>query len=356
MGRKKVLAVLLSVVGAVAVTWPPGSVASTTPVTQPLGEPIFADEFTGAAGTAPDPAKWNLARHWAEDGLVSAYTSDPRNVTLDGSGNLVITARREQTSALCDGVPCEYTSAQVTTQNRFTGTYGRFEARIKVPPGQGLWSAFWAQGADIDTVGWPRSGEIDILEHIGSEPSRAHAGVHGPPLPGSGRVDSSDVRAAELPGGAPLAAGFHVYAVDWDADELRFSVDGNVVVVVTKADYGAGWVFDKPFFLILNLAVGAWAGTPGPATAFPAQLLVDYVRAYENPAPPPTAEPSPSSSPPVGTASPSASPTAGTASPSPSPTAGTPSPRTPTPTSPTEGPLPPAGPATPITAEPNYTG
>lgn len=139
-----------------------------------------------------------------------------------------------------------------------------------------MWPAFWMLGNDIGSVGWPASGEIDVMENVGFEPSAVHGTLHGPGYSGSGGIGA----AYTLPGGQVFADGFHTFAVDWAPDAVTWSVDGNVYQRRTPADLGGNaWVFNKPFFLILNLAVGGyWPGDPDGSTTFPQQLVVDYVR------------------------------------------------------------------------------
>ena len=116
-----------------------------------------------------------------------------------------------------DGITREYTSARLKTQGRFEQAYGRFEARLKIPRGQGLWPAFWMLGADIPTAGWPRCGEIDIMENIGREPSTVHGTFHGPGYSGANGIGAPFT----LPGGARFADDFHVFAVEWDPAAIR---------------------------------------------------------------------------------------------------------------------------------------
>ena len=238
----------------------------------------FADEFDGPAGAAVDGGKWqietgdNVANHERQ-----FYTAGNRNAALDGQGHLVITARRENPDNYqCWYGRCEYTSARLNTAGRFTTTYGRVEARMKIPRGQGIWPAFWMLGNDIGQVGWPNSGEIDIMENVGFEPSTVHGTLHGPGYSGSGGIGAGYT----LPGGQVFADAFHTFTVDWSPNAITWSVDGTVYQRRTPADLGGRqWVFDKPFFLILNLAVGGyWPGDPDGSTVFPQQLLVDYVR------------------------------------------------------------------------------
>ncbi|MGW0811772.1 lectin [Streptomyces viridiviolaceus] len=238
----------------------------------------FSDEFDGPAGSAVDGTKWqtetgdNVNNHERQ-----YYTAGNRNASLDGQGHLVITARRENPGNYqCWYGRCEYTSARLNTAGRFTTTYGRVEARMKIPRGQGMWPAFWMLGNDIGQVGWPNSGEIDVMENVGFEPSTVHGTLHGPGYSGSGGIGAGYT----LPGGQAFADAFHTFAVDWSPNAITWSVDGTVYQRRTPADLGGRqWVFDKPFFLILNLAVGGyWPGDPDGSTVFPQQLLVDYVR------------------------------------------------------------------------------
>ncbi|MFD6417473.1 ricin-type beta-trefoil lectin domain protein [Streptomyces sp. NPDC060194] len=238
----------------------------------------FSDDFNGPAGAAVDGTKWqietgdNVNNHERQ-----YYTAGNRNAALDGQGNLVITARRENPGNYqCWYGRCEYTSARLNTSGKFTTTYGRVEARMKIPRGQGMWPAFWMLGSDIGQVGWPASGEIDIMENVGFEPSTVHGTLHGPGYSGSGGIGAG----YSLPGGRAFADDFHTFAVDWSPNAITWSVDGTVYQRRTPADLGGRqWVFDKPFFVILNLAVGGyWPGDPNGSTVFPQALVVDYVR------------------------------------------------------------------------------
>jgi beta-glucanase (GH16 family) len=182
--------------------------------------------------------------------------------------------------ACSGGTTNNYTSARLKTQGLFSQAYGRFEARIKIPAGQGMWPAFWMLGNNITSVGWPSSGEIDIMENIGKEPGTVHGSLHGPRTGGG----TSDATAPfSLPAGQNFAADFHLYAVEWEPGTVRFYVDTNLYATFTSSQWPAGgtWVFDHPFFIILNVAVGgSWPGSPDNTTQFPQQMLVDYVRVY----------------------------------------------------------------------------
>jgi beta-glucanase (GH16 family) len=172
-----------------------------------------------------------------------------------------------------------YTSGRITTATSFSQAYGLFEARIKIPPGQGMWPAFWMLGNNIGSVGWPNCGEIDTMENIGREPSTVHGTIHGP---GGYSIGNGYT----LPTGK-FSDNFHVFALQWSQTpaQIQFLVDGNVYETVTPSSTGAGgWVFNRPFFIILNLAIGgSWPGNPDSSTPFPARMLVDYVRVYTHP-------------------------------------------------------------------------
>ncbi len=240
----------------------------------------WSDEFSSADGSSPDPTKWTYdlgGNGWGNFELDS-YTSRPENVQIQ-HGNLVITARKEKFAGT-DGIARDFTSARIRTQDRFAQAYGRFEARIRSPRGQGIWPAFWMLGADLKQNGWPKCGEIDIMENIGSEPGINHASLHGP----STVTHHSDLTGTYvMPTGEILADDFHIYAVEWEPGIARFYVNSNNYATFTKSQWPTGgqWVFDHPFFIILNIAVGGgWPGKPDATTQFPQQMLVDYVRVY----------------------------------------------------------------------------
>ncbi|MFJ6894648.1 ricin-type beta-trefoil lectin domain protein [Streptomyces hokutonensis] len=237
----------------------------------------FSDTFDGAAGSAVNSSKWtqetgdNVNNHERE-----YYTSGTNNAALDGQGHLVITAKKENPANYqCWYGTCQYTSARMNTSGKFSAQYGHVEARMKVPRGQGMWPAFWMLGTDIGSVGWPNSGEIDVMENVGYEPSTIHGTIHGPGYSGANGIGA----AYTLANGAAFADAFHTFAVDWAPNSIKWSVDGVVYQTRTPADVGGNtWAFNKPFFLILNLAVGGdWPGDPNSSTAFPAQLVVDSV-------------------------------------------------------------------------------
>jgi beta-glucanase (GH16 family) len=178
-----------------------------------------------------------------------------------------------------DGKTGNYTSARLKTLGKFSQAYGRFEARIKIPQGQGIWPAFWMLGANIEKVPWPDCGEIDIMENIGKEPYLVHGTIHGPGYSGDKAIGQSHA----LPGEQKFFDDFHVYAVEWGPEEIRFYVDDTLYETRTPADLpkGAKWAYDHPFFLLLNVAVGgSWPGNPDATSVYPQTMLVDYVRAY----------------------------------------------------------------------------
>jgi beta-glucanase (GH16 family) len=244
---------------------------------------VWSDEFNGPDGSSPDPSKWTYDTSIGNNGWgnyeLETYTNRPKNVQIRG-GNLVVTALREDYADPSDGVTRNYTSARLKTQGFFTQAYGRFEARIKIPAGQGMWPAFWMLGNNISSVGWPECGEIDIMENIGKEPGTVHGSLHGP----STFTSAGDATAPfSLPMGQKFASDFHLYAVEWAPGTVRFYVDASLYATFNQSQWpsGATWVFDHPFFLILNVAVGGdWPGAPDNTTVFPQQMLVDYVRVY----------------------------------------------------------------------------
>jgi beta-glucanase (GH16 family) len=260
-----------------------------TPVEQ--WQMVWSDEFDGVAGSFPSPGIWkpeigdgtlNGIPGWG-NGELETYTDEPENVALDGNGNLVITAREldSDTNLVCSYGTCGYSSARLITWDRFEVAYGRVEARLQLPQGQGIWPAFWMLGTNLDEAGWPQSGEIDIMENIGREPSTVHGTVHGPGYSGGNGIGGG----YELDSGI-FADDFHVFAIEWTPEGIRWFVDDVSYFTLTPDEIPAGteWVYDHPFFIILNLAVGGnWPGLPDETTTFPQSLVVDYVRVYGAP-------------------------------------------------------------------------
>lgn len=232
--------------------------------------PVWSDEFDEPAGSPPSPARW---RHelggggWGDD-QQQHYTDRTANASVTAEGHLALTARREPDGTI--------TSARLTSRGLAT-PYGRVEARIRVPAGRGLWPAFWMLGTQVERVGWPACGEIDVMEHVGSEPRTVHGTAHGPGFAGVGRG-----RGGSHDLSVDLADDFHVFAVRHAPDRVEWAVDGTTYHCLTVRDVPAGgWVFSPPFFLLLNLAVGgSWPGNDSVDPPLPATLLVDWVRVH----------------------------------------------------------------------------
>lgn len=234
-------------------------------------ELAWSDEFDGPAGQRPDSSKWDYDIGTGWGNAQWEYDTDrPTNVSLDGNGRLAIVARKETYETQ------EYTSARIVTRDKFEPTYGRVEARILLPIGQGIWPAFWLLGADFESVGWPRCGEIDIMEYRGQEPKIAHGSLHGPGYSGGDAI----TRRYSL-GSGQFNEGFHEFAIEWSADYIEWYIDKQLYLVVRPQDVPGDWVFNHPFYLILNVAVGGnWVGPPDSTTSFPQTMLVDWVRVY----------------------------------------------------------------------------
>lgn len=265
--------------------------AHAQPITQALEQPawtlFWSDEFNGPADASVSSAKWSFD---IGDGCLAGicgwgnnekqyYTNALKNAALNGKGQLAITARIASSGLTCYYGPCRYTSAKIKTIGKFEQTYGRFEARIKLPQGQGLWPAFWLLGSNYQSSPWPDCGEIDIMEYRGSNTSLISSAMHGPGYFGNTPI----VQAYTLPSGT-FSDTFHVFALEWEPDQVRFYVDNTLHYTVTKAtvEQHGPWVFDHSFFIILNLAVGGkFDGDPAADTIFPASMLVDYVRVYK---------------------------------------------------------------------------
>ncbi len=234
---------------------------------------VFQDEFDGPAGQSPDASRWgyDIGTDWG-NGQLEYDTSRPKNVSLDGAGHLAITALKESYSGQA------YTSARINTKGLFEQARGRFEARIKLPVGQGMWPAFWLLGSNIDTATWPACGEVDVMENRGQAPAVVHGSLHGPGYSGGGAFAAP----YQLSSGT-FDGDFHVFAVEWTVESITWYVDGTAYQAIAPADLkGRRWVFDHPFFVILDLAVGGnYVGPPDGTTAFPQTMLVDWVRVYQ---------------------------------------------------------------------------
>lgn len=243
----------------------------------PKSNLVWSDEFNGPAGSLPDSLKWSIETGGGGGNHeLESYTNRPENVQ-QRDGNLVITARQEPFTG-SDKIQREYTSARLQTKGHFAQAHGRFEARMQLPSEKGIWPAFWLLGNDDDTVPWPACGEIDVMETIG-DPHTIYSTLHGPDYSGKNAISAR----FPLPSGQAVNDGFHIYAIEWAPERIRFFFDDRLIVERTPKDLprGARWVFDHPFFIVLNLAVGGdWPGKPNEHTSFPQRLLVDYVRVY----------------------------------------------------------------------------
>jgi beta-glucanase (GH16 family) len=270
---------------SVAAVWP-GAGASEPPAATATQAPadIFKDDFSLSKGTPADERTWLLQAGNGTDGWgnkeLEWYTRGSRNASQDGLGHLVITARKEKAGRCWDGKRCAYTSAKLMTATHFTEMYGHIEARIRfdVPPGrqQGFWPAFWAIDARMHEDGYPEYGEIDIMENYGT--GLVQSSLHGAtditePLTSWHTDHSFSARERNE---------WHVYGVDWTPTQITFTIDGRETGTRTREQFGSNWTFDRPFFLILNVAVGGTGGgNPTPRTEFPLRMLVDYVQATD---------------------------------------------------------------------------
>ncbi|WP_086723776.1 discoidin domain-containing protein [Streptomyces sp. NRRL B-24085] len=249
---------------------------------------VWGDDFEGPSGAKPDQSKWRADPGTGQNGELQYYT-DQQNAALDGSGHLVMEARKEASPGrscppdpLTGSTTCQYTSARMNTGATFQFTYGRVEARIKVPKGNGLWPAFWMMGADFLTGRpWPYNGEVDIMEVLGKDVKTAYSTVHAPAYNGGNGIGSP----YQLPQAADFSDDFHTWAADWNSKGIVFSVDGRTVLTLDKEQVErtrGPWIFDHPHYMILNLAVGGdWPGPPDGSTPFPSRMLVDYVHVYQ---------------------------------------------------------------------------
>ncbi len=252
---------------------------------------VWSDEFDRDG--LPDPSRWTYEEGFVRNQEAQYYTRGrPENARVEG-GVLILEARRERfpNGRYEAGSPswqrnrpfAEYTSASVTTEGKASWRYGRIEVRAKLPTGRGTWPAIWMLGVNRREAGWPRCGEIDIMENVGFDPDMIHANIHTEAYNHVMKTNKgAGVRVA-----APHA-DFHVYALAWSAEKMVFSVDGREYFTYTNEGTGvAAWPFDQPFYLILNVAVGGgWGGRQGIDDAiFPQRMEVDYVRVYQADAP-----------------------------------------------------------------------
>ncbi|MEK6154665.1 glycoside hydrolase family 16 protein [Flavobacteriaceae bacterium 3-367] len=232
---------------------------------------VMFDEFS--TDGAPDSMLWGFDIGTGENGWgnneLQYYTDRPENVEVV-NGILLIKAQEESFEG------SSYTSARLLTKDLFEQRYGRFEARIRLPYGQGIWPAFWMLGADIDENPWPGAGEIDIMEYRGQNPSLLIGSVHGPGYSGGNAISKEYTLENDR-----FDTGFHIFGIEWGPEYINFYVDDVLYNQITPADVTGQWVFNKPFYILINLAVGgSFVGSPNAETTFPQTMLVDYVRVY----------------------------------------------------------------------------
>ncbi|MGZ5480147.1 MAG: glycoside hydrolase family 16 protein [Candidatus Aminicenantales bacterium] len=233
---------------------------------------IWSEEFN--VDGLPDPANWGYETGRIRNQEAQVYTAGrPENARVEG-GCLVIESRKE------DYAGAAYTSASVNTLGRREFSYGRIEVRAKIPTGVGSWPAIWMMGTDIPSAGWPECGEIDIMENVGYQPDTIYATVH---TPGSVHDPGRVIKGGQISVSAPYA-DFHVYAVEWRSDRLDFFVDDHKYFTYSKdSRYPDYWRFAKPFYILLNTAIGGtWGGEQGiDDSIFPLKYSIDYVRYYQ---------------------------------------------------------------------------
>ena len=245
-----------------------------TQTTVNFTELVWQDEFD--TDGAPDSSIWGYDIGTGENGWgnneLQYYTDRTENITVQ-SGVLIISAKEESFEG------SNYTSARILTKGKFEQKYGRFEARLRLPYGKGLWPAFWMLGADIDTNPWPGCGEIDIMENAGSKPTEVSGAVHGPGYSGGTPI----LKKYNLENDR-FDTGFHIFGIEWGPEYINYYVDDVLYNQITPDDVTGEWVFDNgPFFIIMNVAVGGlFDGPPNEETVFPQNMLVDYVRVYKN--------------------------------------------------------------------------
>lgn len=247
-----------------------------------LSNITMQDEFD--VNGMPSANKWELVTGNGSDTAAGAgwgnnelqyYSDRTENVTVQ-NGVLILTAIKESYQG------SGYTSARISTENLFEQEYGRFEARIKLPTGKGIWPAFWLVGNDCDTNPWPACGEIDIMEYLGDQPTVVFGSVHGPEFSGGESISKKYELQKDR-----FDTSFHIFGIEWSPNSINYYVDGDLYQSITPADIDSEtdatgeWVFNRPFYIILNIAVGGnLPGAPDANTIFPQRMLVDYVRVY----------------------------------------------------------------------------
>ncbi|NCT18005.1 MAG: glycosyl hydrolase family 16 [Flavobacteriaceae bacterium CG2_30_34_30] len=251
-------------------------VGCTTDETQSIGNNFtklsISDEFNND-GTI-DSSLWSFDIGTGDNGWgnneLQYYTDRPENIKIE-NGMLHFIARQEPFQG------SNFTSARIKTQGKFEKTYGRFEAKIQLPWGQGIWPAFWLLGNNCEQNDWPLCGEIDIMEYRGQNPIRIDGSVHGPGYSAGESVSKGFILENDR-----FDTGFHIFGIEWGPDFINFYVDDTLYNQITPADVPGDWVFNHPFYIIMNVAVGgSFVGPPNDNTLFPQTMLVDYIRVYE---------------------------------------------------------------------------
>ena len=279
----KVAAIAAAAISVAAMLSGPAEAATKKPVLKLL----WHQEFAGKAGAAPNSKVFNYDLGGGGWGNLEHEAYVEENARLDGSkqGNLVIKATRYTPDLgglyySCpintQGSACEFLSSRLQTSGKVAFQYGQVSARIRMPAGDGVWPAFWMLGTDINNNQWPNCGEIDIVETRGDQyPTTVFGTAHGPGYSGENGI----VSTANTP--KSLSAGYHVYSVIWLRNKIQWLIDGKVYHTVTPAKTGSNYVFNKPFFLIMNLAMGGnFVGGPIDPSLQSAQMSIDWVRYY----------------------------------------------------------------------------
>ena len=251
-----------------------GQASAAPAAPSPIGPGlVWSDEFDGPAGAPPDPATWTpqTGYGWGIDEM-QCYTSDPRNLAMDGQGNLVITMLREPS---CEGA--QFSSARIETYGKKSMHYGYLEVRAVLPTRTGAFPAVWMMGTDMAEVGWPAAGEIDVVEAASPSPTLAFTNLHGIDANGQ-HWEATWGNGGIHDAGVNLADGFHTYGLEWLPDRLRFYFDGQLTRTITR-DQVPVWLWDKPNYLIMNAAILPTAAQAAPGD-YPQRMVIDYVRVY----------------------------------------------------------------------------
>jgi len=274
--------------------WKP-TVAKPDLLGHELGKLLWSDSFTGSSGSSIDSSNWTAryCGHENENGGGTCHNSEkqwytPDAIALDGTaqGNAVITTKKvtvaPANAGACLSVPCSFTSGRFDTQKKVSFKYGYIETRMKMPEGGGNWPAFWALGDSMTQVGWPLAGEIDIAEQGGNLPMRNSAAVHFSKTNDATCCENHDYVVGEEKNVANYQSDFHTYGLAWLPDRLEFYIDGEVFWSVSSTNVQGYWVFDKPFFLIFNNAVGGSGGFGGSYSGWSeSKTIIDYVHAWQ---------------------------------------------------------------------------